>query len=215
MVGATVGVLVTYLAIQQPVDAAEEEPLLAEDIQTDEVEKPEEDELVAELEVTNSKPEDVNDPISDSLELDTTTMLTLNLSDTLFDDVDDIIVLEDRLVGSRHVGVLYIDKEQEGLTDQADSALAEHLDIKSDERANSYEVEFWKSPINYSGYRLGKNKLILFGIATSDTISLYGMEETIYLHTTKGLYELNRCDEFEKLRKVNDEDFVGSIVNEN
>ena len=165
------------------------------------------------------KPEKVEEEDESGFESDTTAIdsvetFGLNFSDTIFDDTDEIIVLEDRLVGSRQVSVKYLDAPEQGMTEDADSALAEHLDIKPDERVSSYQVEFWRSPINYSGYRLGKNEFILFGIAATETIYFYGMEQTVYLHTTKGLYELNRCDDFEKLRKINDEDFVGSIVNE-
>lgn len=156
----------------------------------------------------------VEEVVQDTTSSDSITSMELLFADTLVDDVDDIIILEDRLVGARMVDIRYVDESKEGMTEQADSALEAHLDIRHDDRPDAYEIEFWNSPINYSGYRLGKNKLILFGIGVADTIALYGLEETVYLSTPKGLYELNRCDQFEKLRIIVDEDFVSSIVDE-
>ena len=61
----------------------------------------------------------------------------------------------------------------------------------------NYQVEFWVSPVNYKGYRLIHNKLILFGIEEPDAVELYVKSDTLWMKYGSEFYMLHPSDEFE------------------
>lgn len=61
---------------------------------------------------------------------------------------------------------------------------------------NIFRVEFWKSPLNYKGYKLLNNRLILFGIFKYNDIELYFSERTLHLVIEDMDYPLEVSDDF-------------------
>jgi hypothetical protein len=96
----------------------------------------------------------------------------------------------------------------EGIKDSLDRKGAYLDSLLTDERgaraniANKIRVEFWKSPINYKGYRLSKDKLVLFGIADHDIISLEYIQHQLYLRQKQSLYLLRPSGNFQALIPV-------------
>lgn len=222
VVGGLAGALITYGIMNRDVADEDQDSLVAENLpvqlpdEADDQEADDNDENGHEGQTHSSEEYEDQDTDIDSTYSDSTLVNDMDFPDSLADGSEDIRILEDQLVGTKKIKISYLDTlGGNSLTTKSDSAMAAHLDIREEKRPQQLEVEFWSSPINYSGYRLGKNKLMIFGIRANDPISLYGKEETIYLHTSKGLFELNRCDEFEQLRIITDQEFVSSIVNEN
>jgi hypothetical protein len=64
---------------------------------------------------------------------------------------------------------------------------------------NQIRVEFWKSPINYKGYKLSKEKLVLFGILDFDDVMLEFQQQRILLKTKNAHYLLKSSNNFEPL----------------
>ena len=64
------------------------------------------------------------------------------------------------------------------------------------------QIEFWKSPINYNGYKLSKTKLIIFGILPSESIRFINNESNYYLLNNDVYYELYETNVFKKLQIV-------------
>jgi hypothetical protein len=61
---------------------------------------------------------------------------------------------------------------------------------------DNYEVEFWLSPVNYKGYKLASNKLVLFGIEEPDAVKLYFVEDRLMMKYGQNYFRLNPSDEF-------------------
>ncbi|MCX6272035.1 MAG: hypothetical protein NTU44_12605 [Bacteroidetes bacterium] len=68
--------------------------------------------------------------------------------------------------------------------------------------ANVYRVEFWKSPINYTGYRMYSNRIILFGNFDPAEISLEFISRKLYLHYRSSYYLLENTDNFQALSLI-------------
>lgn len=68
--------------------------------------------------------------------------------------------------------------------------------ISSNIKEMYIKVEFWKSPINYTGYKLGQTTLILFGIPNIDSVYLIQKEDRLYLQYNQRLYELEKNNAF-------------------
>jgi hypothetical protein len=58
--------------------------------------------------------------------------------------------------------------------DELDSLLVDYNEPRDDSKMR---VEFWKSPLNYKGYILTRNKLALYGIYQMNEVSLFYMSD--------------------------------------
>ncbi len=72
-------------------------------------------------------------------------------------------------------------------------------------------LEFWESPINFKGYRLGKDKLIVFGIVPNE-VSLIKYKNDLYLSTINNIYLIKPCSEFCNLRPIKDKAMCAEIM---
>ncbi|MGD0711158.1 MAG: hypothetical protein ABR968_08230, partial [Bacteroidales bacterium] len=68
---------------------------------------------------------------------------------------------------------------------------------------NSLKVEFWKSPINYKGYKTGKNKLVVFGLDQFNMISFRILNNTLYMKYLSDFYQIDRSGDFKSLIPIN------------
>jgi len=110
---------------------------------------------------------------------------------------DEIVVATDELIFTRIIPVI-------GDT----SSLVKHgknLDsLLIDDRGNypapiKYKVEFWKSPINYKGYRLQKDRLVVYGIVDFEDAILRRNDGKLYLLVGAKAYVLEESLEYRPL----------------
>ncbi len=73
--------------------------------------------------------------------------------------------------------------------------------VKTAGTSTVFQTEFWSSPVNYQGYKIGKNKLMLYGIQTPDSVQLFGNESAYFLLVNKDLFRLQTTDEFRPFQK--------------
>ncbi|MCX6275560.1 MAG: hypothetical protein NTV09_10190, partial [Bacteroidetes bacterium] len=133
------------------------------------------------LEEDASRP--VYDSVPEKIANDKTELDTLQPAITN----EEIIVKQDQLL----VGTTIVveDKSEAGsdvkddqLTNGVLSKLNPAADLPEEEKVSSdYQVEFWVSPINYRGYKMSKNKLILFGIDEPEAVKLYRVKDALYM----------------------------------
>lgn len=92
-----------------------------------------------------------------------------------------------------------------GLSDSVVNASAFLDSLLTDDRnvkhtiSNQIRVEFWKSPINYKGYKLSKEKLVLFGIFDFADVMLEIHQQNLYLKDKNIYYLLKSSDDFKSL----------------
>jgi hypothetical protein len=72
-------------------------------------------------------------------------------------------------------------------------------------------IEFWESPLNSIGYKMGKNKIILYGIKSFDLASLAKYEGKTYLRYLNEYYPLEITSTFKPLVPVNESFFSQDI----
>lgn len=133
---------------------------------------------------------------------------SLNQSDT-----SEIVVKKDQLLIS--VNMKLIDLiDQNSKDDNAESSISKKsadklnptagLPESNNRRSEFYIVEYWVSPVNYKGYKLVNDKLILFGIEEPDAVQLYSKENKLWMKYGKDFYVLEPTEEFESLIKINE-----------
>jgi hypothetical protein len=120
----------------------------------------------------------------------------------------EVNINRDQLLESLKVKINYV-KIQNTTTE--DSLLNKMNSIKTGNKPNSIEVEIWQSPIHYKGYKLGKNKLVVYGIDPSSDILLFDLNEYVLLQSGSVYYRLEKTSEFKNLKKFNDQTVISRL----
>jgi hypothetical protein len=118
-------------------------------------------------------------------------------------EMNDIQVRKDELLNILSVPLKDLDQVTPVKT--SDSLLQKFEGTPVTPEKKFYSVEFWKSPINYRGYKMIRNKIVLFGIQPSDPIELKKLENKIYLKHNQFYYPLKQTDEFDAYKAIEDE----------
>lgn len=117
---------------------------------------------------------------------------------------DEIVIRKDELLGQRSAGVTDLSKSETDTTLQKLSGIRE-VGVKA------LQVEFWRSPLNYRGYKMSKNKLVLFGSDPADELQLYKLEETIYMKNRAGVFRLDFTSDFRQPERISDASLLARL----
>ncbi len=124
---------------------------------------------------------------------------------------NDIVVMKDKLLFVRQINL----PKSEQIADTTNNDYLDSLltDKKYDKKKslNIYRVEFWKSPINYQGYKMLKNKIILFGIEQFDLVSLNYFNKKLYLKYINNYYFIEELDNFSPFIQLKDKKIIDRI----
>lgn len=118
---------------------------------------------------------------------------------------DEIVVRKDELVAQRNVALVDLDG-----VNPKDSAIQKLSGIR-DPQTKALQVEFWRSPLNYKGYKMSKNKLVLFGLESEDEVVLYKVEEDIYMKNRQGVFRLEVSADFRQPERVSDASLIARL----
>ncbi len=137
----------------------------------------------------------------DSISVDS---LTYRNADTLiasdmttissYNNYSDGIVAKDELLHSKTIVPTGIrNKYFCEPNDDLDSTLVNNPSKKQE----GLNVEFWRSPVNFKGYKLGRKKLVLYGVYAYDQVSLvYGANNQIVMKYNGREYQLKCAEDF-------------------
>lgn len=137
-------------------------------------------------------------------------------------DQPDFVIKKDQLLISYQIAA--IEKGSPSDKPETNTAAGSSLSQSAVEKLNpsaglvekeiptaNYEVEFWISPINYRGYKLINNKLILFGIEEPDAVKLFRIEGDLFMRYGNDYYRLWPGTEFMAYKRVRDMDLPLTI----
>ena len=132
--------------------------------------------------------------ISDTIYLSDSLIINEKENDLLVDDEKEEVIIMDELISQRSVLL--------GLLPNDSTDVSELLKLKSSAFAKDIMVEFWKSPLNITGYELTRNRLKLFGFNPNESISLQldKNEEQILLNTESLSVVLKKTNQFKTLK---------------
>ncbi|UPT68564.1 MAG: hypothetical protein M0D57_08030 [Sphingobacteriales bacterium JAD_PAG50586_3] len=132
--------------------------------------------------------------------------------DTLATDssaVDSLgmMVKKDELLYTKNIKLISLNRNGAVI----DSAMANAADVDPSGLPAVYSVEFWKSPINYKGYKMGRGKLALFGIYQSDDISLVALGNNLFLKNRDIYFRLEPSEDFCSFSPVTDKNVLAQL----
>ena len=124
---------------------------------------------------------------------------------------ENFIVRKDELLDAKNYEVINL--QQNESANPADSLLEKISGIKDTKKSilASFKVEYWQSPINYKGYKMTKNKIVLFGIKPEDNLKLFHLDDDIFMKHNQNYYKLYFTDEYKQFEKVNDASVISRL----
>lgn len=120
----------------------------------------------------------------------------------------EVTINRDRMVASDKVKVKIFANDK---LSAEDSLLNKLNNIKNSGKSQQIDVEFWESPIHYKGYKLGRNKLVLFGIDNESKIMLFDLNDYVILQSGESYYRLERTADFKNLRRFTNEAVIQQL----
>lgn len=122
---------------------------------------------------------------------------------------DGIRVRRDRMIGTQTFHLPAIDQLSEGsaTTRRLDSLLGNRQSPAS----RLFTVEFWESPLHFTGYKMGKNRIVLYGLDQIESVSLQAMNDTVYLKYYEFYFPLVLTTEFLPLVAVSDSLIINKL----
>ena len=137
----------------------------------------------------------------DSLRID-----SINRVKKMIQDKDeDFVVMKDELLFVKNISVSGKSNKNNKSDKKLDSLLTEN--IINESAKNVFHVEFWKSPINYNGYKMINNRIILFGIYQYNNLKLRFINDNLYLDYLGSFYLIKDVSDFMPLIPVNKKEF--------
>lgn len=115
------------------------------------------------------------------------------------------MIAQDRLLHSKILTIQKTNEKESSNTRKLDSLIG---NTSPPTQEDIYVIEFWESPLNSSGYKMGKNKIVLYGIRSFDMVSLARHDEKIYLRYFNETYPLEFTTSFKPLVPVNEPFFL-------
>ncbi len=73
------------------------------------------------------------------------------------------------------------------------------------------QVELWKSPVNYKGYKMAKNKVVLYGLDNPELVRIYNLNNSVYLGYENDFYKLESTFDFLSYSKVRDKTVLNKL----
>ena len=132
---------------------------------------------------------------------------------TNYKEVDSLIRTEDgeinlakeEFISVKNIKLIDLDAVQK------DTLAAKLAGVNRNENADLFFVEFWKTPLNSKGYRMTRNRIILYGFSDFSSLNLYKVEDIYYLKSEDQVYKVSPNADFMPMKRVSDSDLLAKI----
>jgi len=133
---------------------------------------------------------------------------TINYSevDQLLNDDEDLNIAKEELLSVKNIKVIDLDA-----TKKQDTLVGQLAGVTNTNFPNLFFVEFWKTPLNSKGYRMTRNRVILYGLSDFSSITIYKVDDNFYLKNDEFVYKISAGTEFKSLEIVNDSELLAKI----
>ncbi len=119
---------------------------------------------------------------------------------------DEVTVAQEELLSVKNIKVINLDGSS-----KRDTLTGQLAGVTTSDYPNLFFVEFWKTPLNSKGYRMTRNRVILYGLSDFSSITIYKVDDTYYLKNDDVVYKISSGTEFKPMELVNDTDLLAKI----
>jgi hypothetical protein len=121
---------------------------------------------------------------------------------------EDINVLKEELLSVKNITLKDFDGKQ---INKSDSTLYVMSGVNAGNKSDLYLIEFWKTPLNSKGYKMTRNRILIYGIKENSDLCVAKINEQYYLKNNTEIYHLNYSPEFKPMEKVNEENILKKL----
>ncbi|NTW31893.1 MAG: hypothetical protein HGB12_04595, partial [Bacteroidetes bacterium] len=136
-----------------------------------------------------------------------------NIDINTYSTTNNVPVKKDKLIYVKSYTVNGIGKFFTGTAGKLDSLLTDNKTGTNNNLVNSLRVEFWKSPINYKGYKSGANKLVIFGLDNIEVVSFKILNKNLYMKYMAEYYQIENSTDFKSLNPINNQQLISQLGN--
>lgn len=126
--------------------------------------------------------------------------------DALLREEEAIKVAQEELLSVKNIKVINLDMKT-----RKDTLTGQLAGVTSSEYPNMFFVEFWKTPLNSKGYRMTRNRVILYGLSDFSSITIYKVDDNYYLKNDDLVYKISAGTEFKPMEPVSDSELLARI----
>lgn len=159
---------------------------------------------------TNSKETELKEEKKPKKKIEVNTQnspdINYNEVDALVNEGDNITVAQEELLSVKNIKVIDLDANS-----KKDTLTGQLAGVTSSEYPNMFFVEFWKTPLNSKGYRMTRNRVILYGLSDFSSITIYKVDDNFYLKNDDVVYKIASGTEFKPMELVNDSQLLAKI----
>ena len=119
---------------------------------------------------------------------------------------DEFKVAQEELLSVKNIKVIDLDGLQ-----KRDTLTGQLAGVTNKDYPNLFFVEFWKTPLNSKGYRMTRNRVILYGLSDFSSITIYKVDDNFYLKNDDLVYKISSGTEFKPMEQVHDSDLLAKI----
>lgn len=94
---------------------------------------------------------------------------------------------------------------------QKDSIIASLAGVEIPDNKEFFMIEFWKSPLNSKGYKMTRNRILIYGFTESSDLQLIKEGEKYYLRNNQVVYSISYSSDFRPLEKAPEQEFAGKF----
>lgn len=177
------------------------------------INKPDIDNIkIVEQSVSNTSSENKESNKGDSKPKKKITVNTKNSPNINYSEIDallkeeDIKVAQEELLSVKNIKVIDLDA-----TSKRDTLTGQLAGVTSSDFPNLFFVEFWKTPLNSKGYRMTRNRVILYGLSDFSSITIYKVDDNFYLKNDDVVYKISSGTEFKPMELVQDSNLLARI----
>ncbi len=154
----------------------------------------------------SDKKEDKNSDKKSKINTKNSPSINYSEVDALLNDENDITVAKEELLSVKNIKVIDLDGSK-----KQDTLVGQLAGVTSTDYPNLFFVEFWKTPLNSKGYRMTRNRVILYGLSDFSNITIYKVEDSFYLKNDEYVYKISAGTEFKSLELVSDAELLAKI----
>lgn len=125
--------------------------------------------------------------------------------DSLIKADNEINLAKEVLISVKSVKLINLDVIQN------DSTLSTMAGVNPSVPTDMFFIEFWKTPLNSKGYRMSKNRIMLYGFSDFSSFNIYKVDDGFYLKSEDQVYKINISQDFMPMERVNNADLLAKI----
>ena len=130
-----------------------------------------------------------------------------DINDSAYISSENYQVLKEELITVKNIYVKTITPIEK--TSIADSLAASLAGVTSPAPEEFFMIEFWKTPLNSKGYKMTRNRLLIYGYPEKSDLALIKRNDNYYLRNNKMVYRLTYSSEFKPMERNNENDVAG------